>query len=137
MKIVVTGLGLITATGTNVAECWHSLINGVNGARHVTSFDTSKYKLKRACEVPLIDNPVPVATGEKMDSVGKLGYLAAQEAIKDSGLFTNNFYLPERIGLSVGTLGEVALMEQGLRDHNGDYRQSLDQNLIEAFSLNL
>src|SRR5258705_8018131 len=137
MRIVVTGLGLITATGTNVAECWHSLINGVNGARNVTSFDTSKYKLKRACEVPFIDKSVPIATGEKMDSVGKLAYLAADEAIEDSGLFTNNFYQPERIGLSVGTLGEVALMEQSLRDTAGNLRRSFDQNLINAFSLNL
>ena len=137
MRIVVTGLGLITATGTNVDECWRSLVNGVNGAHDVTSFDTSKYKLKRACEVPIIDRSVPIATNPKLDSVGKLAYLAAQEAIDDSGLFANGFYPPDRIGLSVGTLGEVALMEQALRDNGGDYRKSLDQNLVDAFSLNL
>jgi len=72
-----------------------------------------------------------------MDSVEKLAYLAAQEAIEDSGLFTKEFYPSERVGLSVGTLGEVALMEQGLRENAGNLRQSFDQNLINAFSLNL
>jgi len=137
MRIVVTGLGLVTATGTNTEECWRSLVNGVNGSRDVTSFDTSKYKLKRACEVPFINRTTPIATDPKMDSVGKLAYLAAHEAIEDSGLFGSGFYQPERVGLSVGTLGEVALMEQALREHSDNLRESLDQNLINAFSLNL
>src|SRR5581483_5365091 len=137
MRIVVTGLGLITATGTNVAECWRSLVEGIEGVREITSFDTSKYKLKRACEVPRIEKPVPIATDPKIDSVGKLAYLAAQEAIADSGIFAREFYKPERIGLSVGTLGEVSLMEEALRRTGGDVPMAFDNNLINAFSLNL
>src|SRR5215813_4685218 len=137
MRIVVTGLGLITSTGANVAECWRSLIEGVDGVRDITSFDTSKYKLKRACEAVHVDTPVPMAGDDKVDSIGKLAYLAAEEAIADSGLFTKEFYQPDRIGLSVGTLGEVALMEEMLRRKNGDTRAAFDDNLINAFSLNL
>ena len=137
MRIVVTGLGMITATGTNVAECWGSLLNGVSGARDITSFDTSKYKLKRACQVPFINKTTPIATDKEIDSVGKLAYLAALEAIDDSGLFTKAFYAPERVGLSVGTLGEVAMLERSLRRNSGHLGSSLDKNLIDAFSLNL
>ena len=52
-RVVVTGLGLVTPLGCGVNQSWSNLLSGVSGAKKITKFDSSNYKCKVACEVPL------------------------------------------------------------------------------------
>ena len=42
-RCVVTGLGMISAIGNNVNECWNNALNSVSGIKNTTSVDTSKF----------------------------------------------------------------------------------------------
>ena len=51
-RVVVTGLGLVTALGRDVRSCWRRLLAGENGIRAITFWDPSEYNVKLAAEVP-------------------------------------------------------------------------------------
>lgn len=50
-RIVVTGIGILTALGHNVDEYWNSLLAGKSGIRKITRFDASTYPSQVAAEV--------------------------------------------------------------------------------------
>ena len=39
-RVVVTGMGLLTPVGNNVADSWQNILVGVSGAADITAFDT-------------------------------------------------------------------------------------------------
>ncbi|MEJ2594694.1 MAG: beta-ketoacyl-ACP synthase II [bacterium] len=87
-RVVVTGLGAITPIGNNVNDYWNALINGVSGAGNITLFDVEKFKTKFACEVKDF-NPLDHfdrKEGRKHDRYAQFGLVAAEEAIKNSGI---------------------------------------------------
>jgi len=49
--IVVTGIGAITAIGNNVDEFWNGMLAGKSGAAPITTFDTTHFATKFACEI--------------------------------------------------------------------------------------
>jgi 3-oxoacyl-[acyl-carrier-protein] synthase II len=87
-RVVVTGLGAITPLGKNVPEFWDNLIKGKSGSTLITRFDTTNFKTKFACEVKNFDPEVHFDRKEarKLDLFSQFGLVAAEEAIKDSGL---------------------------------------------------
>ena len=87
-RVVVTGLGALTPIGNTVDEYWHGLSNGVSGAARITLFDPELFKTQFACEVKNF-NPEDFfdrKEARKMDRFTQLAMVAADEAIKDSGL---------------------------------------------------
>ena len=54
-RVVVTGIGLVTPLGNDVASTWQNLIQGKSGADNITHFDASKFKTQFACEVKGLD----------------------------------------------------------------------------------
>ena len=50
-RIVITGLGAISALGLSANESWHNAINGVSGLGPITLFDPSDFLVRIACEV--------------------------------------------------------------------------------------
>jgi 3-oxoacyl-[acyl-carrier-protein] synthase II len=89
-RVVVTGLGALTPIGNDVATMWHSMLIGVSGAGPITRFNTEKFKCKIACEVKDFDASKHFDRKEvrKLDLFTQYGLVAADEAIKDSGLET-------------------------------------------------
>ena len=54
-RVVVTGIGLVTSLGNDVATCWQRLLQGHSGAAAITHFDASRFKTRFACEVRDLD----------------------------------------------------------------------------------
>jgi len=50
-RVVVTGMGVISPVGHNVAETWQALLAGKNGIDRITLFDTTGFTTKIAGEV--------------------------------------------------------------------------------------
>ncbi len=96
-RVVVTGLGAITPLGNNVNEYWENLINGVSGANMITRFDTEKFKTKFACEVKNFDPKEYFDRKEirKLDPYAQFAMVAADQAIKDSGIIEDKTDLDE------------------------------------------
>ena len=99
-RVVVTGIGAITPVGNDVSEFWDALVNGVSGCDRITLFDTEKFKTKIACEVKNYDGKDYFDRKElrKHDRYAQLGVIAANEAVKDSGL-SDGPYDGDKIGV--------------------------------------
>ena len=54
-RVVVTGVGLISALGNGTEETWESLKNGLSGIGPITAFDTTEHACKIAGEVKEFD----------------------------------------------------------------------------------
>ena len=91
-RVVITGLGAITPIGNNVPEYWDNLCKGVGGAGMITRFDASKFKCRIACEVKNFDplNFFDRKEARKLDLFQQFALVAADEAIKDSGIDRDN-----------------------------------------------
>jgi 3-oxoacyl-[acyl-carrier-protein] synthase II len=87
-RVVVTGLGALTPIGNNIQEYWDSLINGVSGAAPITYFDASKFKTQFACELKNFDVEkfIDKKEARRLDKYAQYALVAAEEAMKDSGL---------------------------------------------------
>ena len=87
-RVVVTGLGALTPIGNSAPEFWSNLIEGKSGAAPITHFDSSKFKTRFACEIKGFDFDKYFDRPElrKMDKFTQYAMVAADEAIKDSGL---------------------------------------------------
>lgn len=87
-RVVVTGLGLVTPCGNDVASTWSAMMAGGNGADFITKFDASDFPVKFACEVKNFD---PLSFLDKKEARRMGGFThfalaASDEAMKDSGL---------------------------------------------------
>jgi len=87
-RVVVTGMGALTPIGNNLQDYWKGLVDGVSGAGLITHFDTTKFKTKFACEIKNYDpaNYFERKESRKMDRYSQYAHIAADEAVKDSGL---------------------------------------------------
>lgn len=87
-RVVVTGIGTINPLGNNIEEYFANLENGTSGAALITHFDASKFKTQFACEVKGYDPAKYFDRKEvkKFDRFAQYAMVAAEEAVKDSGL---------------------------------------------------
>lgn len=87
-RVVVTGLGTLNPIGNNIDEFWKNLEQGVSGSNLITSFDTTKFKTKFACEVKNFDPLQHFDRKElrKFDLYCQYAMVAAHQAVVDSGL---------------------------------------------------
>lgn len=87
-RVVVTGLGTINPLAIGVDKTWEALVEGRSGAGPITHFDTTDFKTKFACEVKGYDvnNYFDRKEGRKLDRYAQFAMVAADEAVKNSGL---------------------------------------------------
>lgn len=87
-RVVVTGLGLVSALGKSVACNWSALREGRSGTRFITRFDSAPYRVKVAAEVPDWDprDYMSARQARRMDRYQQLALVAAREALEHSGL---------------------------------------------------
>ncbi|RUO44053.1 beta-ketoacyl-[acyl-carrier-protein] synthase II [Aliidiomarina taiwanensis] len=87
-RVVVTGLGMVTPNGLNVASTWQSILAGESGVGPIEHFDTEGFGTHFAALVKdfEVTNYMSRKDARKMDTFIQYGVVAAQEAIADSGL---------------------------------------------------
>ena len=88
-KAVITGIGVVTPVGNDLASFWDSIKNGRSGIERITSFDATGYDCQIAGEVknfnptPYFNNPKDV---RRTDRYTQFGMAAAKMALSDSGI---------------------------------------------------
>lgn len=85
-RVVVTGIGAVTPVGNTAEETWANLLAGKSGAAPITSFDTTLFKTKFACEVKglNINDYIDRKEARKMDRYAQLAMASAVQAVEDS-----------------------------------------------------
>ena len=104
-RIVVTGLGVVSALGTGVAAFSAALRGGASGVGDLARFDASGLDCRLAAEVRDAPDP-PAGTGR----AAWYAFLAAQEALADAGLTAQS--APE----SLRAVGVASGSTKGLAD---------------------
>ena len=54
-RVVITGVGLVSALGIGTAENWQNLLAGRSGVAHITHFDTTGFPVTIAAELKGFD----------------------------------------------------------------------------------
>ena len=87
-RVVITGVGLVSALGIGTRETWTALLEGKNGIGPVTHFDASAFSCRIAGEVKNFDPLQYVEKKEvkKMDVFIQYALAASTFAMADSGL---------------------------------------------------
>ena len=106
-RVVVTGLGAVTAIGLSVPDFWDALLRGTSGARRIESFDASDFPVRFACEVRGFDplNYLDRKKARHLDRFCHYAIAAGDEALRDAGLRHEDLSSSERerCGVIIGT----------------------------------
>ena len=87
-RVVVTGLGLLTPVGNNVADSWKNIQNGVSGIAPITHFDVTDFPVRFGGSIRdfSIEDYISKKDARKMDPFIHYGMAAGIQAMEDSGL---------------------------------------------------
>lgn len=113
-RVVVTGVGVISALGTGTEKNWSALMRGQSGISRITRFDASDLPTQIAGEVKDFTPEEFIEKKElkKMDLFIQYALGAADLAMKDSGLRITEENA-ERVGVLVGAgLGGLPAIEK-------------------------
>lgn len=114
-RVVVTGVGLVTPMGNDVASSWAAIKAGQSGIASITSFNTEGQSVTFGGEVKNFDPAlyVPSKDVKKMDPFIHFGMAAGSQAIEDSGIEITE-ELAERFGAAISSgIGGLETIEQG------------------------
>lgn len=96
IRCVITGLGVISAIGGNVEECWQSILTSKSGIAHTSTLDTANCYADYAAEVKGLEENDPT-----LDRAAALCLRATGEALSDAGL--SDFGDSERASVIMGS----------------------------------
>jgi 3-oxoacyl-[acyl-carrier-protein] synthase II len=111
--VVITGIGAVSPLGLTATKTWEGLCSGKCGIRRIKSFDPAKFTCQLAGEVEdyKIQQYVPKSFRKATKLMSRdieLSVIAADEAVRDSGLITRAIdeqkinVNPERMAVNVG-----------------------------------
>ena len=102
-KLVITGMGAVTPVGVGVPAYWDALVAGRCGVGPITRFDASNLPVRIAAELKDFApaDYMPKTLARTMDPFMQFAFVAAQEALRDSGLRVETE--PDRVGIVMGT----------------------------------
>lgn len=112
-RVVVTGLGLVSPVGNNVADAWRNVREGVSGVGALDNFDSSALTTRIAGLIRDFDVTEYFEQKEarKCDLFMHYGIASAKQAIMDAGIEVDEAGA-HRFGVAIGTgIGGVATIE--------------------------
>jgi 3-oxoacyl-[acyl-carrier-protein] synthase II len=113
-RVVITGMGMISPLGNDLASSWDAIANGRSGLGPITSFDASLFTTRIAGEIRDFDPTAYMSPKDvkKMDAFIHYGIAASLMAMDDSGLEVTEENA-ERIGAIIGAgIGGILGIEE-------------------------
>ncbi len=103
-RVVVTGLGMLTPLGVDVATSWQGLKEGRSGISPISSFNTQGFPVRFGGTVPPfdMDDYLPPKEARRMDGFMQYGLVAGIQAMNDAGLEVTD-QNRQRIGIAIGS----------------------------------
>ncbi len=111
-RVVVTGLGMVTPLGADVASTWKNMLDGKSGAGTITRFDASDLPTRIAFEVKEGDGSngtlkrddwIDSKDQRRYDDFIQFAIVAAKQALADSGYTPKTEDEKYRSGVLVGS----------------------------------
>jgi 3-oxoacyl-[acyl-carrier-protein] synthase II len=116
-RVVVTGLGMLTALGSSVEKTWAGILAGQSGIRPIDHFDASAFSTQFAGTITdfVVEDYLPAKEARRVDEFIQYGLAAGQQALLDSGLVITELNA-DRVGVAVGSgIGGLTTIEEGHR----------------------
>ncbi|WP_297423454.1 beta-ketoacyl-ACP synthase II [Clostridium sp.] len=103
-RVVITGMGAVTPIGNDVSTFWNNAKEGKLGIDFITLVDQELIDVKIAAEVKDFDPETVIGKKEckRLDRFAQFGLVAADEAIKNSGIDLEKEDL-DRFGVMLGS----------------------------------
>lgn len=124
-RVVITGLGILSPVGNDLASSWDGITSGRSGIGPITHFDASAFATRISGEVKGFDPTAWIAPKDikKMDPFVHYGVAASLMAIQDAGL--DIAADPENIGVAIGAGigGLKGIEETTIKYHEGGPRK--------------
>jgi 3-oxoacyl-[acyl-carrier-protein] synthase II len=113
-RVVVTGVGLLSALGNGTEATWSALLAAKSGVGPITQFDASEFSTRIAAEVKNFD-PLEFIDRKELRKMGRFIHFAiaaSDEAMKASGLKVTSENA-ERVGVYIGSgIGAFEVIER-------------------------
>jgi 3-oxoacyl-[acyl-carrier-protein] synthase II len=114
-RVVVTGLGLITSLGNDLASSWEALCQGKSGVSEITAYDTSQHRVHFGAQIKNFD-PTPYMDRKELrrnDPYEQLAIATSKQALVQAELKITDD-IAEDVGVYIGSGigGLVTLHEQ-------------------------
>ncbi len=131
-RVVVTGIGLLSPVGSDVASFGDAILAGRSGVDTIRSFDASRYRSQIAGQIHSFD-PLQFFDAKAADHIDRFAHLAvaaADQALRDSGLMANDA-LRSTAGVAMGTgLGGI-----GSNDHEFKTMYTKGHRLVSPWAI--
>ena len=123
-RVVVTGLGLVSPVGLDVASSWAAIVDGRSGISTIDSFDVSGYPTRFGGPIRDFDvtDYMSAKDAKRYDPFVHYGVAASVQAFNDSGLELNDEY-NDRVGVALGSgIGGIGtILKTGVGFHESNY----------------
>lgn len=130
-NVVITGMGIITATGIGVEEFWTNLRQRISPATEVTRFDASHFRSRIAIQVEDFEaeDYMERSRARRLDRFGQMTIALARQAVDDAGLAPDSIS-GERVAVQMGSaLGGIAHAEKQMHGFMDGGVRSVDPRL--------
>lgn len=114
-RVVVTGMGVVSALGSDVEKMWDGLLAGRSAARRCSRFDLSEFRCQIACEVTDFD-PLDYMSGResrRYDRFIQFALVAAQQAADQACLSTGGVNRKQTGAIIGSAFGGVETVHTG------------------------
>jgi len=111
-RVVVTGMGVVTALSCQVEELWKKLLAGESAVHPLSIFDTSEFGVRIGADIADWDPSQYITPKEakRLDRFSQFALVAGSDAITDSGIDFKNedtFRCGVILGSGIGGLKEI------------------------------
>jgi len=103
-RVVVTGLGLVTSLGNDLASSWEALCQGKSGISEITGYDTSRHRVHFGGEIRNFD-PTPYMDRKDVrrnDPYEQLAIAASKQALAHANLQITD-EVADDVGVYIGS----------------------------------
>ena len=112
-RVVVTGMGLVTSVGNDVASTWEALCQGKSGISEIDRYDTSRHRVHFAAQVKSFDPSLYMDRKDirRNDQYEHMAIGASKQALAQAGLKITEENADD-IGVYIGSgIGGLLTME--------------------------
>ncbi|MDG5498793.1 beta-ketoacyl-ACP synthase II [Marinobacter sp. BGYM27] len=117
-RVVVTGLGMLSPLGNDVASSWEGILAGRSGIGPIERFDAEGFntRIGGAIKGLGLERYLSAKDARKMDAFLHYGVAAASQAVESAGLDAEGACDPERIGVAIGSgIGGLEFIERNVK----------------------
>ncbi|MBD3656406.1 beta-ketoacyl-ACP synthase II [Marinobacter sp.] len=116
-RVVITGLGMLSPLGNDVASSWQAIRSGQSGIGPIDRFDASEYNTRIGGAIRNLDMEPWLSSKDarKTDAFIHYGLIASCQAVADSGLESYDALDRTRVGVAIGSgIGGLEFIEKSV-----------------------